>query len=139
MLALVMLAVLLSSSAVLQLGERALKKGAVTHARIWVALTIVLGVVFLVIQTFEYRKHLKELLPTTNAYGSLFYTITSLHGLHVAVGLAMLVYALVVPTMGRRDLPPHRPLHNASLYWHFVDAVWIFIVGLLYLLPHWTR
>jgi heme/copper-type cytochrome/quinol oxidase subunit 3 len=138
-LALVMLAILVTSSVVLHQAERSLKKGAHGAARLWLVATIVAGAVFLVIQTLEYKKHLVELQPTTNAYGSLFYTITSFHGLHLAVGLVMLLYVAFLPDMGPAERPPHHALHNASLYWHFVDVVWVFIVGLLYLLPHWTR
>jgi heme/copper-type cytochrome/quinol oxidase subunit 3 len=79
------------------------------------------------------------LKPTTDAYGSIFYTITSLHGAHVALGLLMLLYVLVLPQIGPGQKPPHRSLHNASLYWHFVDAVWLFIVALLYVAPNLTR
>jgi heme/copper-type cytochrome/quinol oxidase subunit 3 len=139
-LALIMLAVLLTSSVVLHLGEKAVKKSRIGEARLWVAATVLLGIAFLVVQTLEYSKHLAEELPTANAYTSLFFTITSIHGLHVVVGLAFLVYVLFLPEIGEHSmLPPHRALHNASLYWHFVDAVWLCIVLLLYLLPHWTR
>jgi heme/copper-type cytochrome/quinol oxidase subunit 3 len=139
-LALIMLAVLVSSSIVLHFGEKAVKKSKIGAARLWTLGAIALGVVFLVIQTVEYNKHFAEALPTANAYTSLFYTITSVHGLHVAVGLCMLVYVVLLPEIGEHATkPPHRALHNASLYWHFVDTVWLFIVLLLYLLPHWTR
>jgi cytochrome c oxidase subunit III len=139
MLALVMLGVLLLSSVVLHLGEHSLKKGHRATARALLWLTVLLGIAFLAVQVLEYRKHLVELKPTSNAYGSLFYVITSFHGLHVVVGILMIVYSGILPSLEPRALPPHKPLHNASLYWHFVDTVWVFIVLLLYLLPRWTR
>jgi heme/copper-type cytochrome/quinol oxidase subunit 3 len=135
-LALVMLAVLLMSSAVLHQGERAQRRGHTTAARTWVAVTVALGLLFLGLQALEYRNHLRELQPTTDAYGSIFYTITSIHGLHVLLGVAMLAYVLVLPEIGPGRKPPHRPLHNAALYWHFVDVVWVLIVGLLYVAPN---
>ena len=92
----------------------------------------------LVLQFFEYRNHLQTLLPTTDSYGSIFYTITTIHGAHVTLGLLMLAYAIVLPRLEPAGRPPHRPLHNAALYWHFVDIVWVFIVGLLYYLPRLT-
>jgi cytochrome c oxidase subunit III len=138
--ALIMLAILLSSSAVLYVGEEAGKKGEFARAKAWTAVTAVLGLVFLVIQYSEYRDHLKTLRPTTNAYGSIFYTITSFHAAHLVLGLLMLLYVLVLPAahVGKAEKPPHHSLHNAALYWHFVDAVWLFIVGLLYVAPHFT-
>lgn len=138
-LAFIMLAVLVTSSVVLQWGENASRRGHDRAARGSIAVTIMLAIVFLVLQTLEYRDHLKSLLPTTDAYGSIFYTITSIHGLHVALGLTMLIYVLILPTLEPTSKPPHRPLHNASLYWHFVDAVWVFIVLLLYVLPNLQR
>jgi heme/copper-type cytochrome/quinol oxidase subunit 3 len=137
-LALVLLGVLLASSFTLGGAEHTLKRGARAAARALLFLTILLGVFFTVLQTFEFREHLRELTPASNAYGSLFYVITGLHALHVVVGLLMLVF---VACLSDLDPPesPHRPLHNAGLYWHFVDVVWIFVVGLLYLLPRWVR
>ena len=88
---------------------------------------------------FEYRDHLRDAPAATDAYGSIFYTITSVHGAHVLLGLLMLVYVLLCRDSGRRAKPPHRPLHNAALYWHFVDVVWVVIVVLLYLAPNVCR
>jgi heme/copper-type cytochrome/quinol oxidase subunit 3 len=135
-LALVMLAVLLTSSVVLHLGERAERRGASGAARSWTGLTIALGVLFVAIQSIEYRSHLQKLQPTTDAYGSIFYTITSFHAAHLVLGLLMLVYVLFLPEIGPAQKPPHRSLYNASLYWHFVDLVWVFIVVLLYVIPN---
>jgi len=134
-LALIMLGVLLTSSAVLYVGERRVRAGAQGSARLAVGGTIALGLGFLVLQGFEYRKRLKELRPTTDAYGSIFYTLTSIHGLHVTLGLLMLGWVLLLPRLEPMHRPPHRPLHNAALYWHFVDVVWVLIVAVLYLLP----
>jgi heme/copper-type cytochrome/quinol oxidase subunit 3 len=133
-LALVMLAVLLSSSAVLYAGEHAVQRGRPGAARAAIAVTLLLGAAFLGVQAYEYADRLRTLRPTTDAYGSIFYTITSIHALHVLLGLCMLAYVAVLPAL-RPMRPPYRPLHNASLYWHFVDAVWVVIVALLYLLP----
>lgn len=138
-LALIMLGVLLASSIVLHAGERAEKSGATAVARASVAATVVMGLAFLALQAIEYRHHLKELKPTTDAYGSIFYTITSFHAAHLLLGLLMLTYVLVLPEIGPGRKPPHRALHNAALYWHFVDFVWLIIVGLLYVVPNMYR
>ena len=137
--ALIMLAVLLASSVVLYAGERAEQAGHTGRARGAVGLTILLGLAFITLQVFEYRDHLKTLKPTTDAYGSIFYTITSFHGAHLVLGLLMLAYVLLLPQIGSGVKPPHRPLHNASLYWHFVDVVWLLIVALLYIVPNIRR
>jgi cytochrome c oxidase subunit 3/cytochrome c oxidase subunit I+III len=135
-LALIMLLILLVSSATLHAAERQLRHGGHRAARALLWLTIVLGGIFVGVQVQEYRDHLAKLRPTTNAYGSLFYVITSFHALHLGVGLLMLLFVACLRDL-RPAESPHRPLHNAALYWHFVDAVWVFVVGLLYLLPRW--
>jgi heme/copper-type cytochrome/quinol oxidase subunit 3 len=137
--ALPMLAILIASSVVLWWSERVLKEARRQTARLAVGVTILLGLVFLVLQAFEFREHLRTLRPTTDAYGSIFYTLTSFHAAHVVLGLLMLGYVLTLPYLEPVEQPPHRPLRNASLYWHFVDLVWVFIVALLYVTPNLTR
>ena len=134
-LALLMLLVLGSSSVILSWGERQIQHARQRAARWAGVLAAALGSMFLVLQAFEYRDHLKTLTPRTNAYGSLFYTITAIHGLHVLTGILLLIYVLLLPDLDPAK-PPHRPYYNASMFWHFVDVVWIFIVAILYVVPH---
>jgi heme/copper-type cytochrome/quinol oxidase subunit 3 len=135
LLASIMVVVLLVSSVVVNLSERLAAARKYGAARLALVGTIALGIGFVILQVFEYRDHLRTLQPTTDAYGSIFYTITTFHGAHVVLGLAMLAYASMLPDLeGRSDLP-HRPLHNAAIYWHFVDAVWIVVAALLFYLP----
>jgi cytochrome c oxidase subunit III len=134
--ALVMLAVLLGSSAVLRWGEKQVEAGRFAEARTAMGFTILLGFGFLVLSAFEYRGHLKHLTPQMNSYGSIFYTITSFHVLHLIGGMLMLSYVLLLPRIGRTNRPPHRAYSDAASYWHFVDIVWVFIVGILYILPN---
>jgi cytochrome c oxidase subunit 3 len=138
-LAVIMLGVLLTSSVVLRWGERRETEGRTYSARLAIAATVLLGLGFITLQALEYRNHLRTLKPTTDAYGSIFYTITSFHGAHLLLGLLMLTYVLVLPFIGPGEKPPHRSLHNASLYWHFVDFVWLVIVALLYVAPNIRR
>ena len=135
-LAFTMLAVLVFSSVVLHRGELAVRRGAERAGRRALALTIALGVVFLVIQTFEYRARFKEIQYSTDAYGSVFFTITSFHAAHLILGLLMLAYVLVLPRIGANEKPPHHPMKNAAMYWHFVDLVWVVIVAALYVMPN---
>ncbi|HVW11717.1 MAG TPA: heme-copper oxidase subunit III [Bryobacteraceae bacterium] len=131
-----MLIVLWASSGVLYWGEKQVKKQKHTAGRTALTVTILLGIGFLVLSFFEYREHLGSLKPTTDVYGSIFYTIVSFHALHVITGLLMLGYVSILPAWEPVDRPPHRPFHNASIYWHFVDLVWGFVVALLYVAPN---
>jgi cytochrome c oxidase subunit III len=135
MLALIMLAVLLSSSGTLEWAKWNLRRQREALCRVGVGLTVALGIVFGVLQVLEYRDHLKSLTPQSDAYGSMFYTITSLHGAHVALGMLILLFVLALPRLEPRGRLPYRPFHNGSLYWHFVDGMWVLIVAILYVLP----
>lgn len=134
--AFMMLAVLISSSLVLHWGEKQVKKEKYGSGRIALAITIVMGLGFLCLSGLEYLDHWKELTPYSDSYGSIFYTIVSIHAAHVIVGLMMLTYTLILPRYGPALRSPYRPYHVASMYWHFVDIVWVFIVGLLYVMPN---
>lgn len=135
-LALIMLVLLLVSSAVVEWGRRQGRAGRDAAARLSLVVTIGLGLSFLLLQAFEYRDHLRTLSPTQDSYGSIFYTITSVHGAHVILGLLMLAYVVILPHREPTERPPHRPHHNAAMYWHFVDGVWVIIVALLYVAPN---
>lgn len=135
-LALTLLAILLASSVTLHAAERQLKHGAPGAARVSLVVTILLGLAFTALQVLEYGKHLLTLQPRTDAYGSLFYVITTFHALHLAAGLLMLIFVACLPTL-EPPKAPRRPLHNVALYWHFVDVVWVFVVALLYVWPWW--
>jgi cytochrome c oxidase subunit I+III len=135
-LPLAMLAVLFASSVVLHIGEHGLKRGNVGRARFALVATLILAVIFVVMQLAEYGDHLKTLTPQMSSYGSIFYTITTFHAAHLLLGVFLLGYVLVLPLKERAGRPPHRPLANASRYWHFVDLVWMFIVAILYVAPH---
>jgi heme/copper-type cytochrome/quinol oxidase subunit 3 len=133
--AIAMLVILLVSSVVLHWGEARVKLGKYMQARVAIGLTLVLGAIFVVVQMVEYHAELREMLPQEDSYASIFFTITSFHAAHLLVGLAMLGYVLFQPSL-EPDRPPHRPLHSAALYWHFVDLVWVVIVTLLYIVPN---
>ncbi len=136
LLAFVMLAILTTSSLVMIWGDRMVKQARYKRARAAVIVTIVLGLIFMSIQAFEYQDHWKTLTPFTDSYGSIFYTITTFHAAHVIVGLLMLCYLAILPNYGPSKLPPYRPYRVVSIYWHFVDIIWFFIVSLLYVIPH---
>lgn len=131
-----MLAVLLTSSGVLYWGEQQVKKGNGSAGRMAMFGTMLLGLGFLTLTYFEYTEHLLHLTPTTDSYGSIFYTITTIHGLHVCLGLLMMTWVQLLPHWEPRQRSPHRPYHNVGMYWHFVDIVWVFIIAILYVGPN---
>ena len=133
---LILLVILLSSSIVLAWGEKQVKLERYGAAALALWITVALGFIFLGVQGFEYRSHWAELAPYSNSYGSIFYTITSLHAAHVIFGLLMLMYVGVLPRFAKALRSPHQVYETIALYWHFVDVVWIFIVVLLYIMPH---
>ena len=85
----------------------------------------------------EYPDHWKTLTPYSDSYGSIFYALTTFHAAHVIVGLMLLSYVAFLPRYGPLAAP-FRPYKVVSLYWHFVDIVWVFIVLILYVIPHFT-
>lgn len=129
-------AILLSSSVLVWLCERMLKRGRRGRAAILLAGAVAAGGVFVAIQLHEWAH--RPYAIDTNLYGSLYFTITGFHMAHVAMGLVMLGLLLVQLRLGHfRDR--HEGLSLVGLYWHFVDAVWLFIFSVLYLLPHMVR
>lgn len=131
-----LLVVLLASSFVLKWGENQVKRSSFGAARIALWITVVMGLGFLLLQSFEYVSHWKDLTPYSDSYGSIFYAITTLHAMHVVAGLLMLCYVGIVPRYGITRGSPHRVYETVALYWHFVDFVWVIIVLLLYVIPN---
>lgn len=97
-------------------------------------MVIVLGLVFLAGQAFEWTTLFSEGVGFSSAYGSPFFTVTGIHGTHVFVGILWAIYLLV----GQQRMPLTKATHvgveNFGLYWHFVDIVWIVLFTVIYLL-----
>lgn len=134
--AFVLLAILLCSSIVLGWGERRVLIGRYVAARVALWITVLMGLVFLVLQSFEYMSHWKKLAPYSDSYGSIFYVTTSLHAAHVVVGVLLLAFVGILPRYGATARTPHSVYRTVSLYWHFVDFVWILIVLMFYVIPN---
>jgi cytochrome c oxidase subunit III len=125
---------LLSSSLTVWLAERAERRGRVGAVRGWLGATILLGGVFLVGQSIEYYGLLvRHVDPASGLFATCFFTLTGFHGCHVLAGLAMLgtVFGLDFHPRFRRLRGD--ALGSVSLYWHFVDAVWIAVFSVVYL------
>ena len=140
-------AVLIGSSLTMALAVRAAQTG--LHKKIivrWLALTVVLGLTFLVVKFFEY-KHKYELghIPGPNfhfegphadqveIFISLYFALTGLHALHMIIGVSIMSVIMWMASKDRFSPQWYTPVEVAGLYWHFVDIVWIFLFPLLYL------
>jgi heme/copper-type cytochrome/quinol oxidase subunit 3 len=134
-LVLVMTPILLLSSAPMHWAARSIARGRVRELKTGLAATFVMGATFLGLQMVEFTRTLEDFTPRTDAYGSLFFTITGFHGVHVAVGLLMNLWLQWYAYRGRFSEERFGPVENIALYWHFVDAVWVFILFVVYLTP----
>jgi heme/copper-type cytochrome/quinol oxidase subunit 3 len=124
------------SSLTMVLALSAFKRRDERSGRIWLATTAILGSTFVAGQVYEFTGFYREGLGfTTNLFSSAFYVLTGFHGVHVTVGVIMLLSLLVMSLRG--NLPPERAetVEIIGLYWHFVDVVWILIFTLVYLIP----
>jgi heme/copper-type cytochrome/quinol oxidase subunit 3 len=126
--------VLLASSLPLFWGEAAIRRGRVGRLRVALAISWVLGAAFVANQIVEF--HALEFNAKENAYASLFVVITGLHGLHLVAGLLMSAVVQIKAATGWFDADRHQTVVLFAMYWHFVDAVWIFVFSSLYLSAH---
>ena len=126
--------ILLASSAAAWWGEQGAKQGRRGHQLVGLGIAIALGVAFLVVQGFEWKA--KSYGPATGSYGSLYFTITGFHMAHVVVGLLMLTAVWIWSAMGMFNPRRHAPVSISSLYWHFVDAVWLAVFFSFYVSPY---
>jgi len=127
---------LLASSLTMVLAVAAIERGDHQRLRVWIAATAALGCVFISGQVYEFTAFVREGMGyTTSRFSSAFYTLTGFHGVHVTIGIIMLVSLLLWSLRG--NLPEHRSetVEIAGLYWHFVDVVWILIFAIVYLIP----
>ena len=133
--------VLLTSSLTMAIAERATKEGLVGLARPMLAITIALGVAFLVVKGFEYRSDIeKHLVPGADfpivaigasQFWAFYWTVTVVHACHLTIGLGLVLRLLLIP----RDRLACRwtTAEGTALYWHLVDVVWVLLYPLLYL------
>ena len=125
---------LLSSGATLTWAHRGLLANRRRQLTIGLALTILLGLVFIGLQAYEYREaysHL-NLKLTTGVYGSTFYMLTGFHGFHVTLGATMLIVILLRTVKGHFTAERHFAFEAVAWYWHFVDVVWLGLFVVVY-------
>ena len=132
----ILTAVLLTSSVTQHLADKAARQDRPRALGRWLWLTILLGSCFLAGEVWEWRELMSEgFSVSSNAYGTLFFTITGFHGLHLLGGLVALVLAHKKARSAAEPVHRAGAMAAATLYWHFVDAVWIFVALTVYAVP----
>ena len=126
--------ILVTSSVTVTFSHWALKKKDRIVAGAWLALTVGLGVVFLILQVVEYIHAFDDLGLTLGSgiYGSTFFMLTGFHGAHVTMGTIMLTVMLFRIFSGHFTPENHFAFEATSWYWHFVDVVWLFLFTFVY-------
>jgi cytochrome o ubiquinol oxidase subunit 3 len=127
--------ILLTSSFTCGLGMIAARRGIKSQVLVWFGITFILGLAFLGLELREFTEFIREgHTLSSNAFFSSFFTLVGTHGLHITSGLLWMGTTLVF--VMKRGLNPHmvRKLSLLSLFWHFLDIVWIFIFTVVYLM-----
>ncbi|MDW3220023.1 MAG: heme-copper oxidase subunit III [Acidimicrobiales bacterium] len=128
--------VLLMSSLTMVLALSAITRGDNPATRAWLLTTSMLGAIFIGGQVYEFTSFLREGVGYThNPASSAFYTLTGFHGVHVSLGIVMLMSLFVASKQGKLRQEHSETVEIVGLYWHFVDVVWIFIFTVIYLIP----
>jgi len=129
--------VLLMSSLAMVLTLAAMQRGRLQQFRFWVLMTALLGATFLGFQVHEFTTFAHQGLTwRSSLFGSSFYTLTGMHGVHVTIGVLWLLSLLVYSFRGGVTQARALDVEIAGLYWHFVDIVWIAIFTMVYLLEY---
>ncbi len=136
-------AVLLTSSLAMAYADAAAERGAGRRAIAWLAVTAVLGALFLGIKGFEYRTEYVEgllafaphagLAPAEQLFFNFYLFLTGLHAVHLTIGIGAVLAAARAFSVPRPGDARAAQVRVTALYWHFVDVVWIFLLPLLYL------
>ena len=128
--------VLLMSSLTMVLAVSAAQRRDDDRTNLWLTVTAVLGATFVGGQIYEFTAFYREGLGfTTSLFGSSFYTLTGFHGVHVSVGVLMLLATVGIIKRNKAVGDKAEAVELVGLYWHFVDVVWIVIFTLVYLIP----
>jgi cytochrome c oxidase subunit 3/cytochrome o ubiquinol oxidase subunit 3 len=126
---------LLSSSATIHWAVKALARGAIGRFRAWWLATIVLGGIFLVGTAREWYRliYVHGLTISTNLFGTTYYSLVGLHATHVTIGLIALSLVMAFVFFGKVTQKHAERAEVLSLYWHFVDAVWVVVFTVVYI------
>jgi cytochrome c oxidase subunit 3/cytochrome o ubiquinol oxidase subunit 3 len=127
---------LLSSSFTIWLAERSIEKNRMRAFSLWWSTTIVLGLIFLYGTAREWMRLIYRdgLTISTNLFGTTFYSLVGLHATHVVVGMLMLLLVLAFTLTGHVNARHAERIQVLALYWHFVDAVWVVVFTVVYII-----
>lgn len=129
--------VLLSSSVTCHIAHTGILAGDRKKFNLWLGITVALGMLFIALQILEYYEAYVHFGLTLNAgiYGSTFFMLTGFHGVHVFMGMTMLLIQLLRSVIGKQfTAADHFGFEASSWYWHFVDVVWVFLFLFVYVL-----
>ncbi len=128
--------VLLMSSLTMVLAVSSAVRDDDRNTKVWLSVTALLGALFVAGQVYEFTTFYREGLGfTTSLFSSSFYTLTGFHGVHVSVGIIMLMSLVGMISKNKVVGDKKETVELFGLYWHFVDVVWILIFTLVYLIP----
>ncbi|HEX7247903.1 MAG TPA: heme-copper oxidase subunit III [Actinomycetota bacterium] len=124
-------ALLLLSSGTFHLATTRAGRADIAGLRTWIAVTLGLGSVFLGFQLYDYSRLAFEV--SSHAYGTMYFAMTGLHGLHVLAGLVLMLVVLARAAQGAYRDGGADGVHAVGYYWHFVDVVWLGLFATLFL------
>ncbi len=128
--------ILLMSSLTMVLAVSSIERNDHKRLRLWLTITALLGSSFIAGQIYEFTAFVREgLTLKTNLFGSSFYVLTGFHGVHVTLGILMLLSLVNLSRRGKITQAKAETVEIVGLYWHFVDVVWIVIFTVIYLIP----
>jgi cytochrome c oxidase subunit 3 len=125
-------AILVSSSMTIHWAQTSIRKGNRFGLKAGMFTTFLLGATFLFVQINEYANI--GFAPQDNAQGTVFYSLTGLHGAHVFIGLVLLLIVTIRAFRGHYSPQEHRGVEVPGIYWHFVDVMWLIVYSTVYLL-----
>jgi cytochrome c oxidase subunit III len=125
-------AILVTSSFTMHWALQSIKRDNHAGLKAGLTLTFLMGLTFLLTQILEYSRI--GFAPRDGAFGTIFYSLTGLHGAHVFVGLCLLAFATVRAFRGHYSAAAHHGVEIPGIYWHFVDVMWIVVYTTIYIL-----
>jgi len=127
---------LFGSSGTIMVAEHMLRKGNRFGFHLWWGITMAMGAYFLWFTGTEWYEFIvkEHLFLNTNVFGTTFYSLVGLHASHVVIGLVLLSIVFIASLRNKVDHAHHEHIEMVSWYWHFVDAIWVVVVTVVYII-----